>query len=468
MRVALYVPPVPDRNTTPILGPLYILAVLERNGFNGRLFDARIDKGAFQKLVSFGPDIVGVSAVTAGYRGGLRAAYRIRQALPQVKIVFGGPHPTSMHEDVLMHSCVDFVALGEAEGCFSDLCLYLRGGADGQVLRAIQGLAYKESGTVVSSTSVPVEDLDSLPFPAFHRMDLKAYFAGTQAHGLFSKGKRILTLMTARGCPFSCTFCCRTMGKKLRSRSVESVMQEVRFLVDRYGIDELYIEDDNFTVLRERALILLEHFARFHPPLHIKFANGIRADLIDRELLTAMKRARVYSLSFGVESGSRKTLDLMKKALDLEKARENVLLAKSMGFLVGANCIVGYPGETHADIDESLQFFMGLPLDSMAIVNMVPFPGTEVRILCEREGYLTEEAKNWDNYYFNLNNPIPLIETPVLPKGDLVALIRKAYRKMYLRPRWIKSNVRHVSWRNLAVGIGILFGRRRRHQVNAQ
>ena len=470
MKVALYVPPIPDENTTPQLGPLYLLGVLERAGFDGRLFDARIDRRAFLKLLAFEPDLVGVSAVTPGYLGGLRAASRLKQHRPEVPVVFGGPHPSSLPQEVASVPVVDYVLTGESEQTFLDLCLRLRDGdTSPSALREVKNLAFWDGDQVVVTEEAPflsAQELEELPFPAFHRMDLDTYFAGTQAHGLYRHGKRVLPLMSARGCPHNCTFCCRVMGARVRTRSVESVMAEVRHLVEAFGVDEIYFEDDDFTMRRGRALELLERLAAFEPPIHIKFANGLRADGVDREILAAMKKARVHSLSFGIESGSPATLARMKKHLDLEQARENLLLAKSMGFLVGANCILGYPGDTMDDVRESLGFFEGLALDSMAIVNLVPFPGTEVRALCEREGYLTEEARQWDNYFFCLNNPIPLIETPWLSREALIRAVRRGYRRMYLRPRWLWRSMRHLSPGLLLQGAAILLGLRRRRPAN--
>lgn len=462
MKVALYIPPIPDKNTVPHLGPLYLLSTLEQNGFEGRLFDARIDKYAFNKAITFKPDIFGISAVTPAYLGGLRAAMKIKQIFPNITIIFGGPHPSSLPGEVVAIPSVDYVLIGESETNMVKLCSLIR---ENEVsitsLQTLKNLAFKRDNEVFLTeitSKITVENLDDLPYPAFHRMDLDTYFASTQAHGLFKRGKRILPIMSTRGCPHSCTFCCRVMGKKIRNRSVESVMAEVRFLVDNYGIDELYFEDDNFTIQRNRALEILDRLAAFKPPINIKFANGIRGDMVDKEILVSMKKAQVYSLSFGIESGCPETLKKMKKNLNLEKVKENVLLAKSMGFLVGANCILGYPGETLEDIQKSLDFFFNLPLDSMAIVNLVPFPGTEVRQICEREGYLTDAAGNWDNYFFSINNPIPLAETPSLSGKELIHIIKKAYRNMYLRPKWIWQTIPQLSPRQIALGAAIMFG----------
>lgn len=460
-RIALFVPALPDRNSTPLLGPLYLLAALERKGFDGRLFDERIDPAAFEKLMAFRPDIAGVSTVTPCYPGGVHAASKIKSARPELPVIFGGPHPTALPVEVASERCVDYVVVGEGEIAFPELCERLRDGdTSPDSLRKIKNLAFKNGDSVELTDIAPfIDNLDALPRPAFHRMDLERYFQSPQAHGLFSRGKRILTLMSTRGCPSTCTFCCRVMGSRIRARSVASVMDEIHFLIDEYNIDELYIEDDNFTVQKPRALEILESIARISPPIHLKFANGLRADRIDRELLEAMKKARVYSLSFGIETGCPATITKMKKRLDLGRAKETVLLARSMGFLVGANCIIGYPGETESDVEESLNYFLRLPLDSMAIVNLVPFPGTEAREICEKNGWLTPAAGDWNNYYFSVGNPIVLIDTPMLPAARVPALIRTAFRRMYLRPRWIWTALRNVTPQRLLMGFLMFLGR---------
>jgi anaerobic magnesium-protoporphyrin IX monomethyl ester cyclase len=246
------------------------------------------------------------------------------------------------------------------------------------------------------------------------------------------------------------------MGKKIRYRSVESVMDELKYLMSEYKVDEIFIEDDNFTVNKDRAIEILNRISELPDRPHLKFANGIRADRIDEELLKAMKKAGIYSISFGIESGCKKTLLSMKKNLDLERARTAVILAKAHGLLVGSNCIIGYPGETVNDIRESIDFFLSLSLDSMAIVNLIPFPGTEVRKVCEENSYLLDGAKNWDNYYFSINNPLPLIETPFLSFNELCNETRRAYRKMYMRPSWILKNISNLSLRQMLKGAFVI------------
>ena len=124
-------------------------------------------------------------------------------------------------------------------------------------------------------------------------------------------------------------------------------------------------------------------------PIYVKFANGLRADKVSRKLLNKMKDANVYWVGFGIESGSKHTQSLMLKNLDLELAKKNVLLAKELGFKVGSNCIIGYPGETKEDIRESLNYFASMGLDSFAVVTCVPFPGTTAWKICQEKGWFT-------------------------------------------------------------------------------
>jgi len=360
-------------------------------------------------------------------------------------------------DTIIKENSIDYVLTNEAEYTFLDLCTAIRNNdISTQSLSKISNLYYKienEHYHTGNSEFLSENEINNLPYPAFHKMEISKYFCKSQTHGLFRKGKRILPIITSRGCPNTCTFCCRILGSKIRYRDIDSVIFEINHLSKTYNIDEIYIEDDNFTLKKDRALYFLDKFASLKPNLYLKFANGLRTDTVNKEILLAMKKANVYSISFGIESGNESTLKKMKKNLNLELSRENILLAKSMGFLVGSNCIIGYPGENIADIRKSMNYFFSLPLDSMAIVNLVPFPGTEIRDICLKHKYLTKEASIWDNYYFSINQPIPLIETPQLSTNQLVKIIKHAYFKMYLNPRWLFNNLKHLPLKHILKGI---------------
>ncbi len=205
-------------------------------------------------------------------------------------------------------------------------------------------------------------------------------------------------------------------------------------MVKQYDVDEIFFEDDNFFADRRRAVQILGDWPTLARPPLLKFANGVRVDRLDEELLDLMKGAGVDSVSFGLESGSPATLALMKKRLDLDRVRAVVDLVKRKGLRVGGNCILGYPGETLATLRESVDYLRSLDLDSSAIVNLIPFPGTEARALCEQNGWLTPAAAEHGNYYFRFWDPIPLVATPSLSAQGLRREMRRAYRRLYLRP----------------------------------
>lgn len=436
-RIALVQPKIPDGNYLPSLGLLYIAAVLEKNGFTVRIFDQGQKPDVIKDILAFQPDLVGITSVTASINRAFRLAAEVKAVFPNVKVAIGGSHATACPYETIENPHVDFVFKGEGEYPMLNLALALKKGGALDDIQQVESLFFKLDGKTKKNKEaedLSGHELDGLPYPAFHLLDLD-YVFGSSTHGLFSKGQRVLPLMTARGCPQTCTFCCRLMGFDLRERSVQNVMTEIEFLVRTHNIDELYFEDDDFTNNKPRALEILRAIKKADLGLSIKFANGLRADMVDEELLIAMKEAGAYWVGFGIESGSQKVLNIMKKNLDLEVAKKNVALAKQQGFFVGANCIVGYPGETKSDIKESVAFFHNLGLDSCAIVPLVPFPRTALHGLCKQKGYLTSHADNYDNYYFKIFNPKILVVTSAVSANELRRYIKLFYISFYLHPK---------------------------------
>ena len=446
-RIALIQPRLPDRNYIPNLGILYIAAVLEEAGFRVQVLDENLERDYEKKLISFDPYLVGFTAVTAAINRVIQTAERLKKVLPSTRIAVGGPHASLLPEEVVINPGIDFCLRGEGEFPFLELARVLQAGNG---VESISNLVYQCSGEIVKNlprSLLSSEELDRLPFPAFHLLDLRKVFPNI-AHGLYSRGQRILPIMTTRGCPHSCTFCCRVMGNSIRQRSPENVLKEIEYMIEHYQVDEIYFEDDNFTVDRDRAMAILLGIQTRFPGLHIKFANGLRADRVDEEFLRTFRGAGGYWVGFGIESGVERILKMMKKNLDLKVVKENVALAKHLGFHTGANFIIGYPGETWKDVRTSLSFFRSLDLDSLAIVNLIPFPGTEVYRLCREKGYLTSAAEDYDNYYFGIFNVKTLIQTPSLPPWKIKLAIWISYFAFYF-----------LSWKRLKKFIRLAFKR---------
>lgn len=454
LNIALINPLTPDGNIVPPLGLLIIGSILEKQGHEVAIFDQNSDQDIFAKIRDCRPDFAGITAVTSAVLNGKRLASKLKKELPHVITVFGGPHPTSMPLEVVSWPEADFVVSGEGEKTMSMLVKWLENKGTTKQLEKIPNLYYKKDGIAhftFKAEFLSSGELNNLPLPAYHLLDIDK-ISSLIRHGVFRRGKRVLPYMATRGCPHLCTFCCRMMGRRIRRKNPELVLKEIEYLVRTYDLDEIYLEDDNFTASKRFAMTVLDGIIERKLPISIKFANGVRIDTLDPVLLDKIRSAGGYSLSFGLESGSPKVLRLMKKNLDLENVRKLVSMSKSHGFLVGANMIIGHPGETEDDIWESYDYFQSLSLDSIAVVNLIPFPGTAVRKLCEKHDYLTDEAGSWDNYHFDIKDPKILIQTEFLGKEQLKKILKKVFFKLYTNPHRVISLIKNMQLSDILTG----------------
>lgn len=447
IKVAIIQPFIDDGNLTPPLGPLYIAALLEKNDFEVKFFDERIEQEEIVgKVIEFKPNIVGVGAVTAGFDNGINIVKAIIHKLMNINVIFGGPHVTALPiETMKRYDFITHVIVREGELPFLEYCQQIRN--EKFEPEKIENFYYRKDGRIKFTKEaqyLTAEQLDELPMPAYHLLDMEKYFQADKTYGLYIKGIRNLPVMSSRGCPAACTFCCHMMGYSFRIRNYMNVVDEMEYLVKKYQLSEIHIVDDNFTFDKQRAMATLNEIIKRNLKVPIKFANGLRADKVDRELLEKMKEAGCYTVAFGIESGSESVLKMMKKKLSLNVVRRVVKESKEVGLLVSGNCIIGYPGETLENIKESLTFFHEIKLDSMAIVSLVPFPGTEAREIAEKNNWLTEAANDWKNYSFVLKSPPILISTPYVSAEKLKKIISQAYFKMYLRPSVILNILRNV------------------------
>lgn len=433
-RIAFVQPKIPDGNYLPNLGIMVLASLLIKDGYNVRVFDANLDDRALEELIAFAPHLAGFTCVTAAIESSAEMARQLKLNCSSTITMAGGPHISAVPKETLeRYGAFDFCLQGEAEVSLREFCRQKLVEKNEQAALAVPGLIFRREGKVEANRPAAFlegDGLDDLPFPAWHLLPMEKIF-GKVTHGLFSRGKRIMPVMTSRGCPNYCGFCCRVMGFKFRTQSLARVLTEVRWLYDNFQIDEVYFEDDTFTQDPVRAHELLDGIIALQLPIHIKFANGLRADKVDRPLLEKMRAAGVYWVGFGIESGSAHTQKLMRKFLDLGLAARNVQLAKELGFRVGSNCIIGYPGETKQSIRESIAYFLKLKLDSFAVVTCVPFPGTTAWQECEKNSWFTEHARSYENYWFEVFKVTPLIETPFLSARDLSRAIFLVYVRFY-------------------------------------
>ncbi len=418
MKVLLIRPPIfsasldypqGPRSGVPV-GLLYLAASLEAAGHEAVIYDALIDvdfdrsaRGAdgryhigatresfLERVRAEKPDVVGVTNPFADFAEmALWATRAAREALPTCTTVIGGPHATAVPEFFLADDSVDFVIRGEGE--FSFLTLL-----DGVAARRTDGALH------IGGCAPFIIDLDALPLPAYHLIDMERYFAivrrGFPSRFAFEYegSDREISIITSRGCPFRCVFCGNHlhMGRRFRAHSAEYVLRHMALLIDTYGVRHFHFEDDHLSLDVGRFDAILSGMIERQWNVTWDTPNGIRADALPVSLLEKIRKTRCTYLTVGVESGDQTILNnVVKKALSLEAVEETVRTCRRLAIDVHGFYIVGFPGETLAQIDDTFAFAKRLydRYDVLPHVGMArPLPGAELYRICEDQGFLTD------------------------------------------------------------------------------
>jgi len=321
---------------------------------------------------------------------------RAKKRFSDIPIIMGGVYP-STQPNLALTSKADFIIVGEGESAIRDI-------ADGRNPKEIEGVYSRDSiNNEYFPAASKISDLDELPFPDYSIPLIDKYFTLSPRA---ATGRRTASLITSRGCPFSCEFCSihPIYGKKYRYRSAINVLGEVEYLVKRHSIQSLEIEDDNFTLHKGRTIEILEgiiHLNEENAGLDWRTPNGIRIDTIDEEVIKLIKKSNCTEITLGLEHGDPKILSKMNKKLDLNKAFNIIKQLVQYGIpAITLFIIVGYPGETQKRFLNSLSYLRKIQKLGKNInlwVNIVqPYPGTKLLNRCRREGYITD--KYFDNF----------------------------------------------------------------------
>jgi radical SAM superfamily enzyme YgiQ (UPF0313 family) len=299
-------------------------------------------------------------------------------------------------------------------------------------LSDVKGIAYKKNKRVVVNPPRPlIKNLDSIPFPAHHLLKMDRY-----SHPLM-RGRKIMSVLTSRGCPYNCTFCTKNIfGSTFRARSAENVLEEIELLVKNYGVNEINIIDDNFNVDRKRTMEICKGI--IDRGLKIKWStpNGIRADTVDRELIQIMKRSGCYSLSFGIESGSPRIVQSINKNIKLGVIREVFKICRDEGIETVAFFIIGLPGETAEDIQMTIDFAKEIQPDVADFHMLIPLPGTPIYDYLKQNNLLLET--DWSKYSFHIE---PVFRTNELSKQEIAEWYHRAYKEFYTDPKYIINRI---------------------------
>lgn len=370
------------------LGPLYIASCIREAGLVPAFFDGTHARGVddFAHVLDAARHRgVGVYATVISRHVALRmAAFAHRRGIP---VVAGGPDPSSAPHVYLTSGNVDAVALGEGEVTGVELARCFAGNGTGD-LRSIVGLALREDSHIVKTGDRPyVMDLDTVPYPARDLVDWPAYETTTRRfHGVSQT-----TVMTARGCPFQCTWCCKPIfGAKYRHRSAANVVGEMLELKARYRPGMIRFADDIFTINRKKFLGLADAIEA--ADAQIPFECLSRVDLVDREILERLRDIGCHKILYGIESGSQRVLDSMKKGITVEEVHEISRLTRALGIEQYWFLIYGYPPEDVHDLRLTIDMVRRLRPDDYGITVAYPLPQTE---FYEEVRHSMREGEHW-------------------------------------------------------------------------
>lgn len=431
-KVLLIDPPQSAKYPQPPLGLAMIAAVLEEHGYKVKISDLHalgVSEEAVPRIISKEtPDIVGITALTPTINASIEIAKKVKKSNENITVILGGPHGTILPEETLHNAPeIDIIVRGEGEQTMLELVKGLEENSQNS-LKEVLGLSYRENQNIRSNPPRPlILNIDVLPFPAFHLLPIGKY----RLHPPFGRRTPVMPIITSRGCPYRCIFCSKSVfGNKYRGNSPDYVIDEIRLLMEKFGVKEIKFYDDVFTLDRNRVFSICEQLKE--EGLDIPWTCETRVNLVDSKLLKNMKDTGCYMIAYGIESGNQEILNNLNKDITLEQAIHAFKLTKEADIETVAYFMIGSLGETPDTVKDTIEFAKNLDPDFVQFSITTPYPGTELYDRLAKEGCLSEE---WDKYmYANLNSSdYPAFETKNLSREELKEWSGKAYASFYLR-----------------------------------
>lgn len=394
----------------PHIGLGYIAETLMQKGIDIDVLDMNLGykyKHIQKKIEAFKPDLVGMSLLTLEYKKFYKLISIIKTNYPQIKIVVGGPHVTILRERVLEECAdIDYGVVYEGEETLVELC-------QGELSEnKIKGLMSRNNGSVFYTGDREfLQNLDQLPFPKYERFELKKYIPEVEIY-------------SSRGCPHHCIFCPnRLISPVYRVRSPNHVVDEIEYWYDK-GYRQFNFDDDNFNREMDRVYQICDEIERRKlKDLFLRCSNGIRADKVDKKLLTRMKEVGFNYIAFGADAGNDKMLKLNKKGEKIENIDLAVKLACELDYNVKLLFVVGTPGETWEDVEDDVRLAKRYPLQDVHFYNIIPYPGTELYEWIEKNNRFLKKPENYLNN-ITFCDIDPIFDTPELSKEDRIKLFK--------------------------------------------
>ena len=413
----------------PPLGIAYIASMLEKHGYECKIIDASLFRMPNEEVLKIiekdNPDVVCIGINISTAIAGNSLGHEIKKRLNK-KVIIGGVHASSATENTLKNSLADAVILGESEETALEL---VNQDCNPQ---GVLGLAYMDNGKVVyTGKRALIENLDDLPWPAYHLLPpLRLYKSR-------SRKSPVAPLFTTRGCPYQCIFCSSSskksvFGPRFRVRSPENVVAEIEYLGREFGVKQVDILDDNFTLDMERAERICDLLIETNNKILLNLQNGVRADRLTRDLVFKLRKAGVFKAGIGIESGDQQILKTAKKALDLEQAKRAIKWFREAGIVIYGFFIFGLPGEDEETMQKTIDFAVEVNPHIANFSGCLPLPGTEMYDIVEREGKFinpvvggVEAGFQGGTYSYELRK----VNQELINK-----YLKKAYKEFYFRP----------------------------------
>ena len=429
MKIALVFPRFRYPCGDPPLGVGYLASSLMNHdqGIEVDILDTTFERDPTRFLASKFKDhdynIVGISAMTPMWPQACTVAGMVKSSSPKSFVVLGGPHPTVLPQESLQQESADALCIGEGEETLSELA----GKLDSP--ESVKGLLLKKNGEVhFTGTRDWIDPLDRLPFPALHLLPMDRYLSHWYQLDAAAPGLIGTSVIASRGCPYRCSFCQPTLqtlfGKKVRRRSPSNVARELGELKSRFSINAFFFEDDTFVSEESWLDAFLEKLT--DKRLNLKWGCNLRVDLVSESLLRKMIQAGLVKINIGIESGSEQILrKVYQKGIHMDQVYKAFEILHRLNLTAQGYFILGAPGETEADMKQTIHLAVNSPLNVATFNICTPFPGTT--LFQKTKEHIQVSYGDFDYYKRSVYD-----EKSGAPARRLPGMKRKAYLRFYL------------------------------------
>jgi magnesium-protoporphyrin IX monomethyl ester (oxidative) cyclase len=425
------------------LGLCYIAANIEKHKYDVKILDAEameLDKvGTINEIKKINPDLIGIYCNSSNFSTVLTLSKAIKEKI-NTKILIGGPQVT-IGKDTPANTPIDYLIYGEAEFSFVELLDALNKEVNDDELKNILGIGFKnKDGKMIVNGPRPwIKDLDTLPFPTRHLLDLSLYNPGPPHY----RELPYFNMTASRGCLFTCTFCSSSdiWSRTYRIRSVQNVIDEIKYLKEKYGAKDIGFWDDILGINRKWLIEFCDKMIEQN--INVNWSCFLRVDTGTSEIFKKMKQAGCWCVFFGIESLDQDVLDAIDKKVKVETIKNALKWAKESGIEIRANFIVGAPAETPEKFKKSLNEIIKLNVDYVKFNVMTPYPGTRLynQIKEGKWGEMTEEMDKLTGYFATFR-PFGYKSLEEVRKMKIYA-----FRKFYFRPKFILNRLKTIrSW----------------------